>query len=81
MARARVAAAALRRRRQVQHAVGEAGEPAEAGPVVEVAGERHGTGGAPAGMLARVAQQGEDAETPDEAGQRPPGNITATDDQ
>lgn len=76
-----VARTAIRRRGQMQHAVGKAGQPGQAGTVVKVSGQGDGASCAPARHLRRIAQQGIDTKTAKQPRQGAPGNIATADNQ
>ena len=56
-------------------------DPAQAGRLIEIGDNRHGTLRTPEGRLVAVAQQGEDTVAAAQKRQQPPSNITTTDDQ
>ena len=65
----------------MQDEVGEPGKAPEAAAVVEIGKQRHRSAGSPVHRPCRVAQQGEDAMTPDQGRENAAGDVAAADDE
>ena len=78
---ARIEQAFGRRRCQVQHVIGQTGQTLQAVGIIEISEQRPGTGGAPFGQPAGIAQHGMDAIAADKAGKSAAGNVSAADDE
>ena len=72
--------AALGWRRKMQHDVGEAGDPLQAGEAIQIGENGAGAALAPDGHLRRVAQQGEDLIMTQQKGQCSARHVAAADD-
>ena len=81
MAGSRVVQAFGRRWSQMQYMIGQTGQPLQAAPLVEIGEQRPGTGSAPLGSPAGIAQHGIDAIAVNKAGKSPAGHVSAADNE
>ena len=81
MTGARVALTVTRRRCQVQHNLGQAGQTLQTGRLIKVGLHRRRPGGTPGGGLGRIAHKRINAGTPGKAGENAAGDVPAADNQ
>ena len=81
MARARIAGAAIRRRREMQNDIGEADEPFETARLIEVGKNRRGALRAPEVGLIGIAHQDVESVATAQIGQRSACDVAAADNQ